>query len=421
MDARSVDRTREGRPGSSEIARQVSAMRKWSDRTHQMTDRTPLPRVFVSSVIDGFESVRRCAREAIKRAGGEPVLVEDFHTQDVTARNACLDGVASCDACITIIGSRGGHVAPSGKVVVEEEYDEAKRRKLPTLFYLQEVEHDEAASALANRLSGYIDGQLRATFTTTEDLRSLFDRNLPPLIENLRMQQTDRRDLQRLLADPASGNRGTALLRTVVASERREEIEELVDPSKLKELNILALQCDLFAIEPATEHRVGANSLTLIQSGGRGGYKMLDSVALHENGVVVVESALEDRDGSSSAMIDMLSHMIVNADQMEERMSAALRFVFTVFEKFDPYARYGRFLYNTIILNYDGKLVERNPQPRPHGLTMPMYSTTDGILAYDELKVASRADLASPEDMTTRAVDRIIRRLNASNSNRPSC
>ncbi len=386
-----------------------------------MTDRDTHPRVFVSSVIDGFESVRRCARESIKRAGGEPVLVEDFHAQDGTTRNACLDGVGSCDACIIIIGSRGGHLAPSGKLVVEEEYEEAKRRKLPTLFYLQEIEHDEAAKALANKLSGYIDGQLRGTFTTTEDLRSLFDRNLPPLIESLRMQQTDRRDIQKLLADPASGDRGTALLRTVVASERREEIEEFVDPSKLKELNILALQCDLFAIEPATEHRVGANSLTLIQSGGRGGYDTLDSVGLHENGIIVVESSLEDRDGSYSDMHNMLSNMIVDADKMEERMSAALHFVYTVFEKYDPYSRYGRFLHNVIILNYDGKLVERNPQPRPQGLSWPMYNTTGGVVAYDEPKVASRADLGSPKDTAARAVDRIIRRLNASNSNRPSC
>jgi hypothetical protein len=91
------------------------------------------PRVFVSSVMDGFEEYREAARSAIEAAGGEPVLVEDLPSLPVSSRNACLDGVASCDMYLVAIGDRGGWTAPSGKLVVEEEFEEAQRLGQPVV------------------------------------------------------------------------------------------------------------------------------------------------------------------------------------------------------------------------------------------------------------------------------------------------
>ena len=79
------------------------------------------PRVFVSSVMEGFEEFRLAAKNGIIAAGSEPLLIEDFPALPISPRNACIDGVASCDIHIAIVGNRGGWVAPSGKLVVEEE------------------------------------------------------------------------------------------------------------------------------------------------------------------------------------------------------------------------------------------------------------------------------------------------------------
>jgi ABC-type branched-subunit amino acid transport system substrate-binding protein len=67
------------------------------------------PRVFVSSVIEGFAAHRQAAREAIAQLGGEAILVnEDFGSQNASSRNACLDAVASADIFVLVIGTRGG-------------------------------------------------------------------------------------------------------------------------------------------------------------------------------------------------------------------------------------------------------------------------------------------------------------------------
>ncbi|MEZ5973634.1 MAG: hypothetical protein R3E96_01970 [Planctomycetota bacterium] len=64
-----------------------------------------------------------------------------------------------------IVGSRGGNTAPSGKLVVEEEYEHAAGRSIPTLVFIQGgVERDAGAEELATRLSEYVGGRFRRSF-----------------------------------------------------------------------------------------------------------------------------------------------------------------------------------------------------------------------------------------------------------------
>ena len=98
----------------------------------------PQPRVFVSSVIEGFAEYRQAARNGIEQAGGEGVLVnEDFPAQASSSRNICLDAIDSCDVFLLVLGARGGWKTPSGRLVVEEEFEHARARKLPVLVFLE--------------------------------------------------------------------------------------------------------------------------------------------------------------------------------------------------------------------------------------------------------------------------------------------
>src|SRR5687768_5665386 len=116
------------------------------------------PRVFVSSVIEGYREMREAARRGILAADCEPVLGEDFPSLADSPRNACFDAVESCDAIVTVVGHRGGFRAPSGKLVVEEEYDHARSSGLQRFLFLQEMDRDPEAERLAARLSDYVTG-----------------------------------------------------------------------------------------------------------------------------------------------------------------------------------------------------------------------------------------------------------------------
>ena len=71
------------------------------------------PRIFVSSVIEGFAVYREAARQGIIQVDAEPVMVnEDFPSQNASSHNACLDAIASADTFLPIIGVRGGWADP---------------------------------------------------------------------------------------------------------------------------------------------------------------------------------------------------------------------------------------------------------------------------------------------------------------------
>ena len=109
----------------------------------------PGPRVFVSSVIEDFDDYRAAARRGIKRAGCQPVLVnEDFPAAVESSRNVCLDAVDSCDVFLVIVGRRGDWKTPAGKLVVEEEYERAKSKKIPVLARLVQIFERPSGSAV---------------------------------------------------------------------------------------------------------------------------------------------------------------------------------------------------------------------------------------------------------------------------------
>jgi len=113
----------------------------------------PRSRVFVSSVIEGFAEYRQAVRKGIEQASGEGILVnEDFPSQASSSRNTCLDAIDSCDVFLLVLGAIGGWKTPSGRLVVEEEYDHARVRKLPVLVFLGDVPRDAEAERFARGL-----------------------------------------------------------------------------------------------------------------------------------------------------------------------------------------------------------------------------------------------------------------------------
>jgi hypothetical protein len=65
-------------------------------------------RVFISSVITGFEECRDAAARAITVLGHEVVRAEDFGAAPDSPQRSCLAGVRSADVVLLLVGSRYG-------------------------------------------------------------------------------------------------------------------------------------------------------------------------------------------------------------------------------------------------------------------------------------------------------------------------
>jgi hypothetical protein len=134
-------------------------------------------KIFVSSLIGGFEPLRQAARDAINSLGHEPVMAEDFRAQANSPQVACLQGLRSAELVVLILVDRYGTPQPgSGLSPTHEEYLEARGGK-PILLFVQEgVDPEPSQTELLREAQGWQGGLFREGFRTPEQLRGLVTR-----------------------------------------------------------------------------------------------------------------------------------------------------------------------------------------------------------------------------------------------------
>lgn len=129
-------------------------------------------KIFISSLIAGFEEYRAAAVAAIKSLGHEPVMAENFEAGVSSPRVACLQGVRQADLVLLILGGGYGAVQPvSGLSATHEEYRAAKERR-PVIAFVQEgVDQEPKQQDFVSEVQDWSDGLFRGGFRTAYELR----------------------------------------------------------------------------------------------------------------------------------------------------------------------------------------------------------------------------------------------------------
>jgi hypothetical protein len=367
------------------------------------------PRVFVSSVIDGFESYREAARKGIKAAGGEPVLVnEDFPSMPNSSRNACLDAVASSDIYLAIIGERAGWQAPSGKLVVEEEFEEAQNRDMPVLLFLVDGYREEEAERLAGRLSDYVEGYFRVEVESPTELQEEIEQALQRLIDNPIDEQPDMQRVRDATSAPYDLD-GRPSLRMVLVPEREEEV---VDPMTLESDKFRhrvyriahALSVTLLRYTEPKSHSLSQNSLVITQrSSSRQGRGKEDArIEIGERGRIIIDTSVTEPDQRG-----MGAGMVIDASKIKGAARRAFAFAEAFFDEIDQHGRYQQFLHNAVLANPGNRKIVDEVNPQKQTFSMPRGAQNDHIVAFDTPRSISRNTLRDP----TEEIDRILTRI----------
>ena len=371
----------------------------------------PRPRVFVSSVIEGFEAYRETAGQAIDIAGGEPVLVnEQFPSMASSSRNACLDAIESCDYVVLVLGARAGWRAPSGKFVIEEEFDHAQLRKIPVLLFIANSAQEPDAQRLSRQFSDYVNGLFRRKFTSLDDLAREVERALRPLLEKSRLNMDSTPDpIAGLLTRPYSFHDQTAL-RVAVAPER---VEEVFDPVRLASSEFAdrvmeighSNQVRLFGYGfakdgPAFER----DALVIEQPFGQNAKSGREAVrlAIAESGVVTVDTNVTGRSKRDNSF-DMADYFTIRVESIEALLETSLRFVHALYEHIDPHQRHQRFLWNAVLSELGNRTLARNPRQDKHSFTLGTDRQKPSP-AFGEARLIQRSELAQPAKEIQRAV-----------------
>lgn len=129
-------------------------------------------KIFVSSLIGGFEDERAAAVAAITSLGHIPITAETFGAGIASPRVACLQGLRDADLVVLMLGEGYGAVQDiSGLSATHEEYREAKDSR-PVIAFVQEgIQPETRQAEFIREVQDWAGGLFRDGFTDAEDLR----------------------------------------------------------------------------------------------------------------------------------------------------------------------------------------------------------------------------------------------------------
>lgn len=136
-----------------------------------------MSKVFISSVIEGFEVFRHAAKEAVKAADMTPIMIENLSAQPHSSEQACIKGVQDADLVVLILGERYGYVSNGSKIsVTHSEYREAIKMHKPVLAFIQSTDKKEDKQQdFVKEVEGYRSGLFRKTFSSPDELKFQID------------------------------------------------------------------------------------------------------------------------------------------------------------------------------------------------------------------------------------------------------
>jgi hypothetical protein len=288
-------------------------------------------KVFISSVIRGFEPFRDAVASAAKLLGHEVLRSEDLAAGPDPAERACLDLVRRADVVVLVLGARYG--APSGRDVspTHEEYREARSIGRDVLGFVQGgVAPEPKQRELIDEARQWATGSAVATFATPAELR---DQVVKALKELELSRAGGRLDPGEMVARAAkrAGEVARAMHQpSLLVAVGPGPAQALLRPT---EIASEALQRDLekealYGRSPVLVR--GAGVKTLVDGGSLVIAQDRARIVLDPDGTLVVAAPAEERDHMLSALIE---------ETIRERVAQALTFAGAVYERIDARGR----------------------------------------------------------------------------------
>lgn len=357
-------------------------------------------RVFISSVMEGYEAFREAAAESVRRAGCDPVRAEDFPASSMSPRNACLDGVRSADAVVLLLGSRYGWIAPSGISATEEEYDEARRTHKRIFVFLEDIASREPRQEeFVSKVQDYIGGHWRKTYSEPHDLIRL----IPEAIraEDLISAQTSEKVMAEKLMESLSSKppeaQGIVWLKIVWGTLRDEEVLDpllLGDPDFQRTVMRLGHELDppLFAYEHPKSLTATASVLRISQGNIHEWRSGRDLVILEltTNGLLSISQNISGTESDNESINSLADMYFLDPSVARERLARAWAFSAAWWEHHDRYRRHDPLIYGIALHNVGTRYFKTPETSSTEGITIPPECPHDPLIIFKSPRHISR-------------------------------
>ncbi|MEO7067289.1 MAG: DUF4062 domain-containing protein [Rhodanobacter sp.] len=294
-------------------------------------------KIFISSVISGYETERAAAKKAIELLGHIPVMAENFQAGPLTPQAACLGALRTSDLVVLLVGSRYGYPQAAGLSATHEEYRAAQGVKDTIVLIQQSVGREQDQASFLDEVQSWEAGHLTKDFTSPVELQEVLIGALHQWEMANVVAPLDPAELLTRAAGNLSrvdSNRSNAVLEVSVAGGPAQAI---LRPSEMEDtelhrawrLGALAGPQALFDPSVGTTVEMDRDTLRIIH-GDR--YGSNEWVSLTGFGDVVVSQKL-DRPDRRSMIIALIEEDVTAA------VVRALKFAAWTFDKIDSSSR----------------------------------------------------------------------------------
>lgn len=290
-------------------------------------------KVFLSSLISGFEELRDAAAEGAMTLGHAVVRAEDFGASASSPQSACLGAARESDIVVLVLGERYGFEQPSGLSATHEEFREV-RESHPILVFIEAgIEPEDRQLAFIREVQSWDSGLYTAEFSDSDSLRKLVVRALHDHELSAGSTTADDEEIERravaLIPEPSGGFASPTQLVVAVAGGPARAVlspSTLDDPELIKYLQaqtITGPNAVLDVGDGTTATAEGA-AISLRQTHHR--------FRLFEDGSMVVEQpAMPARNAVGTA--SMLRSII--EEDLRERIETTISLIGTVLNHVD--------------------------------------------------------------------------------------
>lgn len=273
-------------------------------------------KVFISSVITGFDAFRDAAATAIKALGYEVIRAEDFPASTKSPQVACLSGIREADLVLLVLGERYGVPQSSGKSATHEEYEEAKNRKPLLVFVQEKIAMEPEQVAFRREVERWQGGSLWKGFVTPDDLRARVTEAVHKHSLARARGRVDEDELVKRAEElvPRGARRNAAALVLALTYGPKQQVlrpKRFDDPSLLKKLHQDARFGEHAILDEFAEVKVARKGdAIIVQQGNR-------AFGLDELGSIMIEQPALTEGRGLGWLIE---------EDLAERVERALRF-----------------------------------------------------------------------------------------------
>lgn len=362
-------------------------------------------RVFISSVVEGFESYRRAAAAAVEDLGYTVVRAEDLPARPETPRRACLEAARDADLTVVLLGARYGTVQDSGLSATHEEFREAREHGPVAVFVQQGVEPEAAQAELIAEAEEWATGRLTKRFTDVDQLRSKVTRTLHDFVVSRQAGPVDTESLVARARELVPRRRGgsAARLHLAISGGPRREV---LPPAMLEDESLAQSVTEqaLFGPQPVldssegTRPCVSGDALVLEQD--------TRSIQVTEDGAIRITVPAVQPGSRPAAALPVLVE-----EDVGDALAAMIGFGAWLLDEIDPNRRLSELAVLAALENagYMGWKTRAEVRADPHRASMSMRGD-ELVVVPDDPRLLPRPALSSDRDRLARDLAVRLRR-----------